>query len=154
MKNILNELLNINENIYRTNNEHYQILIIHLTKQLMNELMNQEILIEQIYYKKNWKFYQQWRQNIIEFYRNFILNDKFYIYRDITMPLMKQIFQIVLAFDYHYQQTTINEKNMKIFHLCQFPYHFNEKNLLDIAKDLFEKRTFIQQHMSMDRFRQ
>ena len=112
MKIILNEIHIQQNDFYRFNNEQYQILIIYLTKQLINELLNKNFLIEQIYKKNEKKIYQQWRKNIVEFYRNFILSDKFYIYRDVTMPLMKQVFQIVLAFDYHFQN---NFKIIKTF---------------------------------------
>jgi hypothetical protein len=68
------------------------------------------------------------------------------------MPLMKQIFQIVLAFDYQFQSYI--DKNKNIFHYCQFPFGLNHFNLFHIAQDLFQKRTFVQQQMSTDRFRQ
>jgi hypothetical protein len=152
MKMILTQIEIQQNDFYRFNNDQYQILIIYLTKQLINELLNKNLLIEQIYKKKEKKMYRQWRKNIVEFYRNFILSDKFYIYRDVTMPLMKQVFQIVLALDYHFQ---INLKNNNhVFVYCQFPLGFNHFNLLDIAQDLFQKRTLVQQHMSTERFRQ
>jgi hypothetical protein len=152
MNQILNEIHIEQNDSYRFNNEQYQILIVYLTKQLIDELLNKNFLIEQIYKKKDKKIYQQWRKNIVEFYRNFILSEKFYIYRDITMPLMKQIFQIVLAFDYQFQSNI--DKNKNIFHYCQFPFGLNHFNLFHIAQDLFQKRTFVQQQMSTDRFRQ
>jgi hypothetical protein len=152
MKFILNEIHIQQNDFYRFNNEQYQILMIYLTKQLIDELLNKNLLIEQIYKKNQKKIYQQWRKNIVEFYRNFILSDKFYIYRDVTMPLMKQVFQIVLAFDYQFQANIQNNKN--IFHYCQFPFGLNHFNLFQIAQHLFQKRTFIQQNMSTDRFRQ
>ncbi|CAF3592808.1 unnamed protein product [Adineta steineri] len=152
MKLILNEIQIEQNDFYRFNNDQYQTLIIYLTKQLINELLNKNFLIEQIYKKKDKKIYRQWRKNIVEFYRNIILSEKFYIYRDITMPVMKQIFQIILAFDFHFQLN--NETNKKIFHLCIFPFELNHFNLYDIALDLFEKRTFVQQQMTTERFTQ
>ena len=153
MKFIINEMIKIEDNnYYRFNNEQYQTLLIYLTKQLIEQLLNKNFLIEQIYKKNNIKIYQQWRKNIVEFHRNIILSDKFYIYRDITMPVMKQIFQIVLAFDYQYE--TNIENNKRYFNHCQFPFELNYDNLLDIARNLFEKRTFVQENMSVDRFRQ
>lgn len=152
MRNILNEIHSEQNEFYRFNNEQYQILISYLTKQLINELLNKNLLIEQIYKKNEKKTYQQWRKNIVEFYRNFILSEKFYIYRDITMPLMKQIFQIVLAFDYQFQVNQENNKNIFIY--SQFPFGLNHFNLFNIAQDLFDKRTIVQQHMSTDRFTQ
>lgn len=152
MKFILNEIDLKQINCYRFNNEQYQLLINYLTKQLINNLLDKTFLIEQIYKKNDKKIYQQWRKNIVEFYKNFILSDKFYIYRDITMPFMKQVFQIVLAFDYRFQ-LNIQEKK-SIFINCVFPYELNYFNLFQIAKDLFQKRTFVQQNMATDRFRQ
>ena len=108
IKSILNQIEIEQTDFYRFNNDQYQVLVIYLTKQLINELLNKNFLIEQIYQRKEKKIYQQWRKNILEFYRNFILLDKCYIYRDVTMPLMKQVFQIVLAFDYHFQNEFTN----------------------------------------------
>ncbi|CAF1389080.1 unnamed protein product, partial [Rotaria sp. Silwood1] len=152
--NIILNQLNIQQqyNYYRFNNEQYQLLINYLNQQLINNLLNKKFLIEQIYEKNNNKIYQQWRKNIVEFYKNFILSNKFYIYKDITMPLMKQVFQIVLAFDYHFQSN--NQNNKTIFNYCLFPYGLNHYNLFHIAQDLFEKRTFVQQNMTTERFRQ
>jgi hypothetical protein len=65
---------------------------------------------------------------------------------------MKQVFQIVLAFDYQFQLNI--ENNKIIFQYCQFPFGLNYSNLFDIAKDLFQKRTFVQQNMTTERFRQ
>ncbi|CAF1119887.1 unnamed protein product, partial [Rotaria sordida] len=152
MKIILNQFQIEKYNYYRFNNEQYQLLINYLNRQLINNLINHQFLIEQIYKKNDKKIYQQWRKNIVEFYRNFILSDKFYIYRDITMPLMKQVFQIVLAFDYYFQ-TNIHS-NKTIFNYCLFPYGLNHYNLFYIAQDLFQKRTFVQQNMPIERFRQ
>jgi hypothetical protein len=152
MKIVLNEVQSEQNEYYRFNNEQYQILVVYLTKQLIDELLNRNFLIEQLYKKKEKKSYRQWRKNIVEFYRNFILSDKFYVYRDITMPLMKQVFQIVLAFDYHFQLNIQNNTN--IFSYCQFPFVLNQFTLFDIAKDLFEKRTLVQQNMTTERFRQ
>ncbi|CAF4664250.1 unnamed protein product, partial [Rotaria sp. Silwood2] len=142
MKFILNQLDIQQYNYYRFNNDQYQLLINYLNKQLINNLLNKNFLIEQIYKKNEKKIYQQWRKNIVEFYRNFILSDKFYIYRDITIPLMKQVFQIVLAFDYHFQSNNQNRKT--IFNYCLLPYGLNNYNLFDIAQDLFQKRTYVQ----------
>lgn len=148
---ILNYIYKQDKDYYRFNNEQYQMLITYLTKQLINELLNENLLIEQIYKKNQIKIYQQWRKNLVEFHRNFILSDKFYIYRDITIPLMKQVFQIVFAFDYHFQ---IKQTNKNIFIYCQFPFDLNHFNFIQIAQDLFQKRTFIQQNMSTERFSQ
>jgi hypothetical protein len=152
MKIILSQIQTEKKDFYRFNNEQYQMLIIYLTKQLIEELLNRNFLFEQIFKKNQKKIYQQWRKNIVEFYRNLILSDKFYIYRDITMPLMKQVFQIVLAFDYQFQVEFENQKT--IFQFCQFPFGLNHFNLLHIAQDLFQKRTLIQQNMPTERFRQ
>ncbi|CAM4775034.1 unnamed protein product [Rotaria magnacalcarata] len=152
MKIIMNQLDIEQYNYYRFNNEQYQLLMNYLTKQLISNLLNKNFLIEQIYNRNEKKIYQQWRKNIVEFYKNFILSDKFYIYRDVTVPLMKQVFQIVLAFDYHFQSN--NDNNQKIFNDCLFPSGLNHYNLLHIAQDLFQKRTFVQQNMATDRFRQ
>ncbi|UJR34182.1 hypothetical protein I4U23_021588 [Adineta vaga] len=152
MKIILNEIPIEQNEFYRFNNDQYQILIVYLTKQLINELLNKKFLLEEIYEKNQKKIYQQWRKNIVEFYRNFILAEKFYIYRDVTMPLMKQVFQIVLAFDYQFQWK--NEEKNQLFKFCRLPLDLNQINLFDIAKDLFEKRTFVQQTMPNERFKQ
>ena len=149
---ILNETLPEENRSYRLTNEQYQMLVIYLTKQLIDELLNRTFLFEQIWAKKEKKIYQQWRKNIVEFYRNVILSKRFYIYRDVTIPLMKQVFQIVLAFDYHLQDNL--QTNKTIFHSCQFPFGLNQMNLLHIAQDLFQKRTIVQQNMTTERFRQ
>ena len=152
MKMILNEIQSEQKEFYRLNNDQYQMLIGYLTKQLIGELCNKKFLIEEIYEKNQRKVYEQWRKNLVEFHRNVVLTEKFYLYRDITMPLMKQIFQIVLAFDYHFQLK--NEEKKKLFPHCVLPIDTTHLNLFDIAKDLFEKRTFVQQTMQTEQFRQ
>ena len=56
MKIILNQIQIEEKEFYRFNNEQYQMLIIYLTKQLIDELLNQNLLIEQILKKIKRKF--------------------------------------------------------------------------------------------------
>ena len=152
MKKILEERTMPAKEFYRLNNEQYQLLIIYLTRQLLEQLLDKTLLIEQIYKKRDRRSYRQWRKNLVEFHRNFILADKFYVYRDVTMPLMKEVFCIVLALDSHLQVEA--SANRTLFPYCQYPSITRQWNFFDIAKDLFQKRTFVQQQMPIEKFRQ
>lgn len=155
MKSIVEKIYQENQQIFRFNNEQYQLLVNYLTKQLIEQLLNRKFLLEEIYEKKQRKIYEQFRKNIVEFHRNLVLDKQFYVYRDVTMPLMKQVFQIILAFDCFFQnEATKTKAKSNLFELCQFPFDVNQLNLFQIAKNLFEKRTFIQQNLPIDKFRQ
>ena len=150
MKTVLEQPPREQREFYRLNNDHYENLTVYLSKQLLEQLMNKDFLLGEIYAKKNRRAYEQWRTNLVQFYRHWILAEKFYLYRDVTIPLMKEIFQIVLAFDCRFHLDGQQDEDRSI----HFPSSTIQWNLFDMAKDLFEKRTVLQQTLTKERFLQ
>ena len=147
MLDILSDIPREKSSIYlRSSNDLYETLVGYLTKQLIEQLCNRTYLLQEIIAKNQRRIYEQWRMNIVEFHRKFILSERFLVYRDVTIPVMKSVFQIVFALDYHFHGQIIQSKG------SFFPFGLNRLTFLQIARDLFDQRTSMQQSCSSERF--
>lgn len=147
MLDILSDISREKSSIYlRSSNDLYETLVGYLTKQLVEQLCNRTYLFDEILGKNQRRIYEQWRMNIVEFHRKFLLSERFLVYRDVTIPLMKSVFQIVFAMDYHFHGRLNHPKG------SFFPFALNRLTFFEISRDLFNQRTLMQQNYSSERF--